>query len=200
MSKILIASNNKHKLDEFRDIFLESGLNIELITPKDVNLNNFDVDEAGLTFEENAFLKAQAFFNETGIPSIADDSGLEVDVLGLKPGVFSARYSGTHGDDSANRKKLLQEMINVPDNKRCARFRCIICFYTENLYLIASGAVEGKVSFEEKGKGGFGYDPIFIPNGYEKTFAEISQKEKNSISHRKNAIENFISKFKSSVK
>ncbi|MDT3740939.1 MAG: RdgB/HAM1 family non-canonical purine NTP pyrophosphatase [Candidatus Kapabacteria bacterium] len=196
MQKILLASNNKHKAKEFKQIFEKEKIELEILLPSDLHLSGFDVEETGLTFEENAVIKAKAFFEAAGMPVIADDSGLEVDALDLKPGVLSARYAGIHGDDAANRTKVLAELRNTDVQHRLARFRCVICYYDGKDTVIASGSVEGLIGSSEKGSGGFGYDPIFIPVGYEQTFAEMNQDEKNKISHRGRAIEDFIRKYK----
>jgi XTP/dITP diphosphohydrolase len=196
MTKILLASNNKHKLEEFSQIFKHIHLPVSLLTPADIYLSGFDVDETGVTFEENAEIKAGAFYEAAGMPVIADDSGLEVDCLGLKPGVLSARYAGNHGDDAANRKKILVEIQKLGTDNLTARFRCVICYYDGVDTIFANGSVEGRISLSERGSGGFGYDPIFIPDGYGQTFAEMPQAEKNKISHRGRAIQNFVSKYK----
>ena len=196
MQKILLASNNKHKAEEFIQIFEKEKIKLEILLPSELHLSDFDVEETGLTFEENAVIKAKAFYEAAGMPVIADDSGLEVDALDLKPGVLSARYAGIHGDDAANRTKVLGELINIEDKHRSARFRCVICYYDGKDTLIATGSVEGLIGSSEKGAGGFGYDPIFIPVGSGQTFAEMNQDEKNKISHRGRAIEDFIRKYK----
>lgn len=196
MTKIILASNNKHKADEFMQIFEKSNLPLSLILPKDINLSGLDVDENGSTFEANAEIKARAFYEASELPAIADDSGLEVDCLGKHPGVQSARYAGIHGDDSSNRLKVLADIIKSNSNDLTARFRCVICFYDGVNTILADGRVEGRISMLEKGNGGFGYDPIFIPDGYDMTFAEMPQNEKNIISHRGRAIQDFISRYK----
>lgn len=196
MKKIVLASNNKHKLDEFSQIFNQIHLPISLITPNDINLSGLDVDETGDTFEENSEIKAKSFFEAAGIPAIADDSGLEVDCLDKNPGVQSARYAGTHGNDAANRLKVLEEIIKSSSDDLTARFRCVICYYDGVNKIFANGSVEGRISLEERGAGGFGYDPIFIPDGFEQTFAELPQIEKNKISHRGKAIQDFVNKYK----
>lgn len=195
MTKILLASNNKHKLEEFSQIFEKVHLPISLITPSDIYLSGFDVEETGNTFEENAEIKAKAFFSAAGMPVLSDDSGLEVDCLDKLPGVLSARYAGRHGDDSANRKKILDEIHKLGTAHLTARFRCVICYFDGVNTIFANGSVEGNISLIERGSGGFGYDPIFIPDGYGQTFAEMPLDEKNRISHRGRAIQDFVSRF-----
>ncbi|MBX3044563.1 MAG: RdgB/HAM1 family non-canonical purine NTP pyrophosphatase [Candidatus Kapabacteria bacterium] len=196
MSKILLASNNKHKAEEFKQIFIDAGLSSSLVLPQDLYLGGLEVEETGLTFEENAEIKALAFNKAAGMPVISDDSGLEVDCLGLKPGVTSARYAGVHGDDAANRKKVLDEVLAKDCGNLKARFRCVICYFDGNEIIQGVGKVEGRISLSERGSGGFGYDPIFIPDGYESTFAELPAEIKNQISHRKRALDDFIEKYK----
>ncbi len=196
MTKVILASNNKHKLDEFSQIFEQIHLPISLIIPSEINLSDLEVDETGDTFEENSEIKAKAFFEASAMPAIADDSGLEVDCLGKNPGVQSARYAGAHGDDAANRLKVLEDILKSSSDDLTARFRCVICYYDGVHKFFANGSVEGRISLNERGTGGFGYDPIFIPNGFDQTFAEISQIEKNKISHRGKAIQDFVIQFK----
>ncbi|MCX6146261.1 MAG: RdgB/HAM1 family non-canonical purine NTP pyrophosphatase [Candidatus Kapabacteria bacterium] len=187
--KLLLASNNKHKLKELLIILKNTNLsNIEIITPIILN-SNIEVDETGSTFEENAKLKAIAFYNNFKIPTIADDSGLEIEALNNRPGVFSARYSGNYGDDKANRLKSLTDLAN--NTNRNAQFRTVICFYNGKDIVYFNGICKGQISNIEKGLNGFGYDSIFIPNNYTQTFAELDDNIKNKISHRAIAIEKF---------
>ena len=149
-----------------------------------------EVIEDGETFADNAVKKAVAVAEATGELSLADDSGLEVDFLGGKPGVYSARFAGEPCDDHENNKKLLELLQGVPDEDRTARFRCVIAVaHPRGEVRLAEGVCEGKIAFYPRGEGGFGYDPLFIPTGYDKTFAEISPEEKNSISHRGKALQ-----------
>lgn len=190
--KLLLATNNQHKVEEFAQIFAELNLDIELLTPNSINLQ-LDVEENGETLQANAELKAKAFFEASGIPTIADDTGLEVYALENKPGVHSARYAGENCDSAANRVKLINALINLDDTS--AQFRTAICYFDGETSRFVDGICTGRIIDEERGDGGFGYDSIFIPTNYDKTFAELSADEKNSISHRGNAVRNFAKLF-----
>lgn len=181
MEKLILATKNKGKIIELRDLL--KGLPIELISLLDFDFP--DTPETGATFAENAVIKAQAVFNQTGIPCIADDSGLEIDALGGKPGVMSARFAGEHGDDSANNLKVLELMEGIPVAKRTARFKCAIAMVglTDEPF-ITYGTCEGFITNAPEGNNGFGYDPLFWVHDFEKTMAELSLEEKNLISHR----------------
>ncbi len=191
--KILLASNNRHKQRELQAIFDENapGL-IDLVLPADVLDEKIDVIEDGDTLEANAMKKADEFYRTTGLPCIADDTGLEIDALNGAPGVHSARFAGEYGNDAANRKKALEQLEGVPIENRTARFRTVICFAGESGFEFVEGRCEGKIIDEERGKEGFGYDPIFVPESYDKTFAQMSPEEKNDISHRADAARNFV--------
>jgi XTP/dITP diphosphohydrolase len=194
--EIVIASKNKGKIKEIRHFFSNSMLPQNI---RDINWLSFedflgfpDVDEGSESFIENAKLKAQQIAEFTGKTALADDSGLEVDALGGKPGVTSSRYAGPDATDEKNRKKLLSELREISlINKRSARFKCVMVLYSpgKDIISISEGACEGRIGFTETGENGFGYDPIFIPEGFEKTMAELSNSEKNSISHRGKALE-----------
>jgi len=189
--ELLLASNNLHKLREIQEIFSTIGdLNLNIVTPEMISLNSIDVEEDGATFEENAFKKADYFFQLSSITTIADDSGLEIEALDGLPGVKSARFSGEHGNDAMNRLKVLVQLSNVPEELRKARFKTVICLRQAKSTNYFEGTCSGKIIFFEKGKRGFGYDPIFIPDGHKKTFAEMLPDEKNKISHRGIAIKN----------
>lgn len=185
---MILASNNAHKLDEFRAIFADMGIEI---VPQSAAGCDFEVDETGDTFEENAYLKAIAVTRATGQAAIADDSGLEVDALDGAPGVHSARYAGEPCDDAANNAKLLAELADVPDEKRTGRFVCTLVFIDEDgAETVARGTIEGRIGREERGDHGFGYDPLFLPDVFEdgRTLAEALPEEKNAVSHRGNAL------------
>ncbi|MCM1579609.1 MAG: RdgB/HAM1 family non-canonical purine NTP pyrophosphatase [Ruminococcus sp.] len=181
--KIILTSNNKNKLREFREILEPAGF--EVISQSEAGVD-IEAEENGETFEENARIKARAVYDRLKMPVIADDSGLEVDMLGGEPGVRSARYA----EVGHRRERVLRELEGVPWDKRTARFVCVICYIDEegNEHF-ARGECEGKIGYENRGENGFGYDPIFMYNG--KSFAELSAEEKNRISHRARALEMF---------
>jgi XTP/dITP diphosphohydrolase len=178
--KLLIATHNQHKLHEIRTILALPQLEI---IGMDIFPDLPEVIEDGDTFEANAIKKATEVAAATGLLTMADDSGLEVDALDGAPGVYSARYAGEPSNDSANNRKLLAELKDITD--RTARFRCAIALVDPGKTTqTVDGRCEGKIGFEPCGKYGFGYDPLFVPAGFTKTFAELSDSEKNSISHR----------------
>ena len=183
--KIIIATHNKHKLKEMSRIL--SPMGYEVVTDLDLGIELSDVEENGETFLDNARIKAEAGCKESGLPCIADDSGLCVDVLGGAPGVYSARYSGTHGDDDGNNRKLLAELSGVPTEKRTAHFACAICVsFPDGSEVTATGKCEGYIGYEKKGTNGFGYDPLFMVG--DRSLAEMTAQEKDAISHRGNAL------------
>ena len=183
--KIIIATHNKHKLQEMSRIL--SPMGYEVVTDRDLGIELSDVEENGETFLDNARIKSQAGCKESGYPCIADDSGLCVDALGGAPGVFSARYSGVHGDDDGNNRKLLAELEGVPTEKRTAHFACAICVsFPDGSEVTATGKCEGYIGYEKKGTNGFGYDPLFMVG--DRSLAEMSAEEKDAISHRGNAL------------
>ena len=184
----LIATHNMKKRDELSRILKPIGVNVLLAEEAGVDLT--DVEETGTTFEENAYLKAKGGCDESGMPCIADDSGLAVDALDGAPGVYSARYSGEHGDDDKNNELVLENLKDVPLEKRTARFvSAICCVFPDGRKITVRGEVEGKIGFELKGSNGFGYDPMFLPVAFPgKTMAELTAEEKDSISHRGNAL------------
>ena len=183
--KFVLASHNKGKLAEMQAILGELG--VEVVMPADVGVD-IDVEETGTTFAENAGLKAQAIMQASGLPAIADDSGLEVDALDGAPGVHSARYTGRHDDTDAARNELL--LHNLGDRTdRTARFvSCICCTFPNGDVLRARGTCEGSILSAPRGENGFGYDPLFLPDGYDCSMAELRPEEKNAISHRGNAL------------
>lgn len=187
--QFILATHNKKKCAEMQRILAPLG--VEVLTAEMAGIELTDVEETGTTFEENAFLKADGGCKESGMPCIADDSGLCVDALGGEPGVYSARYSGEHGDDEANIIKLLQNMKDVPYEKRTARFVSSICVcFPDGRTLSIEGKCEGKIGYEKIGNGGFGYDPVFMVG--EKSFAELTSDEKDAISHRGNALRELV--------
>ena len=185
MKRIVLATKNKGKIKEMRELL--APMNIEVLSLADFSPVD-DAEENGATFAENAMLKARYYFAHTGTPCLADDSGLEVDALGGRPGVYSARYSGEDATDAANNAKVLREMEGIEKDKRTARFRCAMAFVGEGVELTTDGTCEGTLLTEERGQGGFGYDPIFYVPKFDRTLAEMSSDEKNSISHRGAAV------------
>lgn len=184
----ILASNNKNKIREFNEKLGEFG--IKVISQKEAGYD-IEVEETGETFSENAILKAEAIYKLSLKPTIADDSGLEIDYLNGEPGVYSHRYAGESATDEDRNKKVLDLMKNVEENKRTARFKCDICYIDlEGNKNNFEGVCEGKIAYEPKGINGFGYDPIFIVG--DKSFAQLKPEEKNCISHRGKAIKQFV--------
>ena len=185
--KIILASKNQDKIIEIKKILVNSD--IELLTSNDIDIP--EVEETGSTFVENAILKARSASKVTGLASIADDSGIEVDYLNGEPGVKSARYSSPKATSDSNNQKLLKKLKGVPIKKRTARYRCIIVFMRfpdDPFPYISFGSWEGYIAQKLEGNNGFGYDPIFFLPEYKKTSAQISSEEKNMISHRAQAL------------
>ncbi len=192
--KVVLASRNKNKIAELQKLLLDYIEDIELLSLDDVGID-YEIIEDGATFAENSLIKAKAAAT-SGYIGIGDDSGLSVDALGGAPGVMSARFSGVHGDDKANNRKLLREMENI--NDRDAEFICAIsCVFPNDTsnFITATGVCRGEILREERGNGGFGYDPLFLCKEFGKTFSELSSDEKNSISHRGIAIQKFAQLF-----
>ena len=188
MKKLLIATNNKGKLAEFQDLL--TGMDIELVTPSQIQLD-LDVEEDGTTYAENATKKAIAFANASGLISLADDSGLEVDALNGEPGLYSARYGSTNGvklSDAERRKYLISQLQGKPQ-PWTARFRATIAIaQPESTPQLTEGVCEGEIIPEDRGTGGFGYDPIFLLTELGRTMAELTREEKNRLSHRARAV------------
>lgn len=190
--KIILASNNKNKIFELKQIL--SPLGYEIISQSEAGVN-IEVEENGTTFEENSMIKAKAVYEISKMSVIADDSGLEVDYLGKAPGVYSHRYAGENATDKDRCEKILNELNGIPDEKRTARFVCVISYIDSNGNAsVLRGECEGVIGREMKGDNGFGYDPIFMIG--DKSFAEISSEEKNKISHRANALKKLTEKLK----
>ena len=183
--KLILATKNRHKVEEFQRIL--SPLGWQLL-PQDAVCPELEIEETGATFAENARLKALGIYRATGLPAIADDSGLCVDALGGAPGVYSARYAGEQHDSAANNAKLLQAMQNIPQKQRTARFVCSICVvFSPQDIVTCEGCCEGTISYRLHGENGFGYDPLFMVG--EKSFAELSGSQKDAISHRGRALQ-----------
>ncbi|PCJ28230.1 MAG: non-canonical purine NTP pyrophosphatase, RdgB/HAM1 family [SAR86 cluster bacterium] len=193
MQKIVLASGNAGKLVELRAILSQKGIN--LISQSEYNVS--DVEETGLCFVENALIKARHACVETGLPAIADDSGIEVDALDGEPGIYSARYAGASGPtaDKDNNAKLLKELKSIVQAERTARFQCVIVYLRhakDPMPLICQGTWEGRILFEESGSNGFGYDPLFYVPTHDCASADLSPKVKNSISHRGQALRHLL--------
>lgn len=182
ITKIVVATRNKGKIKEIDEIM--QGMGIEFVTQDDIGID-VDVEENGTSFEENSFIKAEAISNLCDYPVIADDSGLEVDYLNGEPGIYSARYAGENASDDEKINKLLTNMKNCPTEKRTARFVCAATLvFKDGKKISVRGECEGVILTEPKGRGGFGYDPVFYVPEYNATFGEIPLSEKNKISHR----------------
>ena len=187
-NEVVIATNNVHKLEEIGSILEDFDYNIYSL--KDVDLDGIEIIENGKTFEHNALIKARTIAKKTQMITIADDSGLEVDAIGKKPGIYSARFAGEDATDEQNREKLLKMMKSIPSSQRSARFvSAIAVVFPDGKEFVVRGTCEGNIAFEEKGSNGFGYDNLFIVNKYNKTFAEMPATIKNAISHRANALD-----------
>ncbi|MBQ4505959.1 MAG: RdgB/HAM1 family non-canonical purine NTP pyrophosphatase [Firmicutes bacterium] len=191
--QLIAATQNVDKLREIAQITSEFGM--ELIPMKEL-LGDLDIEENGSTCAENSLTKSETVCRLTGRPAIADDSGIMVDALGGAPGVMSARYAGVHGDEEANRRKILRELEGLPMEERTAHFVCVISYvHPDGTKIVAEGICPGRISFEELGDGGFGYDYIFIPEGYGETFAQLPREIKNTIGHRALALKKLREEF-----
>ena len=186
MKKIVFATNNKHKLDEIRKI---TAGKIEILSLSDINCNE-DIEETGTTLEENALIKVRYVKNKYGYDCFGDDTGLEVEALNGEPGVYSSRYAGAQCNPQDNMNKLLDALQGI--NNRNAQFRTVIAVTLNNNEHLFEGVVKGHITTEKHGSNGFGYDPIFMPIGYNNTFGELSDEVKNGISHRAVAMEKLI--------
>ena len=191
--KFLIATNNFHKLQELQRILKPLG--IDAISPREANVNLSDVEENGKTFLDNAYIKANAGMKLSGLPTIADDSGLCVDALDGRPGIYSARYGGENATDKDKYEKLLSELDEIEMAKRTAHFTCgIVCVFPTGEEIRVEGKCEGYIATKADGDGGFGYDPIFLYNGI--SFGKLSDEEKDSVSHRAVALKKLQKKLK----
>lgn len=180
MLRIVLATHNRGKRREWQELL--EGLPVEILLPEEVGVSEA-VEESGTTYLENARLKAHAFMQRSGLPALADDSGLEVDALDGAPGVRSARYA--LGNDEVRYRALLKALADVPSERRTARFRCVAVFVMpDGREWVSEGVVEGVIGFAPSGESGFGYDPVFVVPELNKTFAELTREEKNRISHR----------------
>ena len=188
--KIILATQNQGKIKELQELLADET--IDILSLQDIE-NWEDVEENGVTFADNAALKARAAVKKTGLIALADDSGLEVDALNNAPGVYSARFAGEPKDDERNNDKLLQELESIPDGSRTARFRCALVVVTpEGEEFLTEGSVEGQILRQRRGQKGFGYDPLFYVPEYARTMAELTLTEKNKLSHRAQAFRKVI--------
>lgn len=197
LDKIVLASGNQGKIKELTTLL--QPLHIEVVPQSAFNVP--DADETGLTFIENAILKARHAAKLTSLPALADDSGIAVDALDGMPGIYSARYAGTHGDRIANMNKLLEEMRDVPDDKRQAAFHCVLAFVRtaeDPTPIICHGIWHGSVLHEMRGENGYGYDPVFFIPEHNKSAAELTADEKNNLSHRGQALSMLLAALKTS--
>jgi XTP/dITP diphosphohydrolase len=190
VAAIVIASRNEHKVEEIRKLL--AGLSVDVLSLRDFP-DAPEVDEDGTTFRANALKKARVISQFTGLSALADDSGLEVESLDGKPGVWSARFAGESASDADNNRKLLRCMADVPPEERAAQFRCVIALVSpKGAEELVEGICSGVIIEEERGSGGFGYDPLFLVPHLGKTFAELSTEEKNRISHRGKALQQVL--------
>ena len=195
ITKIVLASGNAGKVREINKLFADSG--IEVVPQSDFDVP--EVPETGTTFVENAIIKARHAAECTGLPAIADDSGIEVDALDARPGVYSARYAGEGASDEDNNNKMLEELKGVAEADRSARYQCLIVFmrsHTDPVPLITQGSWEGRILEAPQGDGGFGYDPIFFVPTHGCSGGELAPDEKNKISHRAQALNAMLDEFK----
>ena len=193
MEKIVLASNNPGKVSEIHELLKD--VNLEVVSQSEYDVDS--VEETGLTFIENAIIKARYAALKTGLPAIADDSGIEVDALNGAPGIYSARFSGEDASDKDNNKKLLQELNDIPEEKRSARYQCVMVLMrhaADPTPIIASGSWEGIILEAPRGSGGFGYDPLFYVPTHQCSAAELSAELKNKLSHRARALVSLLHK------
>jgi XTP/dITP diphosphohydrolase len=187
VTRVLLASRNRKKLAEMQRIVVPLLPELRIIGLDDVPPYD-EVPESGATFADNALLKAREGFVHTGLATVADDSGLAVDALNGMPGVLSARWSGRHGDDEANLRLLLGQLADTPDERLTAAFECAVAYVADGAEVVVHGRMPGRLIREKRGTNGFGYDPIFVPDGYDVTSAELPSDEKDAISHRGRAL------------
>lgn len=185
MKQIIFATNNRHKLEEVQAVLKSE---YQVLSLKDMGLD-VDIPETGITLEENALIKARYLWSEKNCDCFADDTGLEVEALDNAPGVYSARYAGEAHNSKANVEKLLQELQGIENRK--ARFRTVIAAIIGGKEYLFDGIINGYITEQPKGNSGFGYDPVFVPEGYDKSFAELGDDVKSEISHRAKAVKNF---------
>ena len=193
MKKIIFATGNQDKMKEIREIL--SDMDVEVVSMKEAGIHA-DIVEDGSTFEENAVIKAKTICKMTGEITLADDSGLEIDYLNKEPGIYSARYMGEDTSYRIKNANLIERLNGVPDEKRTARFVCAVAAaFPDGSVKTVRGTMEGRIGYEEKGENGFGYDPVFRPDGFDRSMAELTIEEKNAISHRGKALAQFRQKW-----
>lgn len=195
INKIVLASGNAGKVREINKLFTDSG--IEVIPQSEFNVT--EVPETGTTFVENAIIKARHAAEQTGLPAISDDSGIEVDVLDARPGVYSARYAGENANDTDNNNKMLKELQGIPEAERTARYWCLLVFmrsHTDPVPIITQGSWEGRILEAPRGEGGFGYDPLFYVPTHQCSGGELPLDVKNTISHRAIALQAMLGEFR----
>lgn len=198
MQKIVLASGNKKKLVELQTLL--QGLSLEVVPQSQLGIE--DAVEDGLSFIENAIIKARHAAKLSGLPAIADDSGIAVDALGGAPGIYSARFAGAHGDDAANNRKLLEVLASVPEEKRGAQFHCVLVFVRhaeDPVPVVCHGVWRGTILFAPRGENGFGYDPLFWVPSHQCSSAELPAEEKNRISHRGQAMQLLLNSLRETV-
>lgn len=200
MKKIVLATANTHKVEEFKRILNKKLPGVTLVSQKEFE-NIPEIEETGATFADNALIKARTINKFTNLPALADDSGLVVEALDNQPGIFSARYAGVGATDKKNLEKILSEIKNFEDKYLKAHFECAVAYVDKanNLEFVVDGQMFGTLVKEVRGENGFGYDPIFIPLGYEKTVSELTNNVKDEISHRGKALEKFCIIFENLV-
>ena len=191
MTTVLLATRNAKKLGELRRILAPEVPHLQVIGLDDVAPYP-DVAETGATFDENALLKARAGFASTGLVTVADDSGLTVEALNGMPGVLSARWAGGHGDDIANLQLVLDQLRDTPEERLRAAFVCSVALVAQDRERVVRGRMDGRLVREPRGSNGFGYDPIFVPDGYDVTSAQLASEEKDAISHRGKALRELV--------
>jgi XTP/dITP diphosphohydrolase len=191
--RLILASNNKKKMAELGAILSDMG--VEITGQRDAGCD-FEVEETGTTFEENARLKAEAVLKATGCAAVADDSGLMVDALNGEPGVYSARYTGTHDATDEERYSFLLKKLGENKNRSAKFVCCICCMLPDGRVIETRGECPGSILYAPRGKGGFGYDPVFMPEGFDCSMAELGTEVKNKISHRARALEKFKAEYK----
>lgn len=196
--QLVLATTNAHKATELQTFLADAGLMYEVLTLNDVGYHDA-IDETGVTFEENAFIKASAVHRATGLPVLADDSGLQVALLDGSPGVRSARYAGENATDADNRTRLRSELAARKASSSPAAFRCVVCYIDDTRTMVAEGVSTGVIVQDERGSNGFGYDAMFIPDGHDATYGELTPSEKNRTSHRSRAMTSLIEQFRGST-